>query len=263
MFPVLQIGPLAIQTYPLALLLAGWAALAIGAWGAQRQRVDGDHIYNLGLYGFLAGVVAARAGHVAAYWSSYRGQLLEIFGFNTQAFVLWPGLLAGLLVAAWYVYRHKLPVVRVLDAAAPGIFIGIAIAAVGALLAGRFPGAPADLPWSVDLWGVRRHPSQIYEAVAALVVAAVAANALRGGARPGAVALVALFGFGLSRWLLEPFRAESATILGGLRLAQVWGLALSLAALWGLARQRMAHLTPSGSPSPDMRARTSGEGDGG
>ncbi len=241
MLPVLQIGPLAIQTYPLALLLAGWAALAIGAWGAQRQGVDGDHIYNAGLYGFLAGVVAGRAGHVAAYWSSYRGQLLEIFGFNTQAFLLWPGLLAGLLIAAWYIYRQKLPLVRVLDAAAPGILTGIAIAAVGALLVGRFPGAPADLPWSVDLWGVRRHPSQLYEAAAALIVAGVAARALRGGARAGAVALVALLGYGLSRWLLEPFRAESITVLGGLRLAQVWGLALSLAALWGLARQRMAH----------------------
>ena len=37
-------------------------------------------------------------------------------------------------------------------------------------------------------------------------------------------------------WLLEPFRAESITVLGGLRLAQVLGLAVSLAALWGLAR---------------------------
>lgn len=251
MLPVLQIGPLAIQTYPLALLLAGWAALAVGAWGAQRQGVDGDHIYNLGLYGFLAGLVAARAGHVIAYWSSYRGQPLEIFGFNTQAFVLWPGLLAGLLVAAWYVYRHKLPVVRVLDAAAPGILTGIAIAGVGALLVGRFPGAPADLPWSVDLWGVRRHPSQLYEAAAALVVAAVAAHALRGGARPGATALVALLGYGLSRWLLEPFRADSATILDGLRLAQVWGLALSLAALWGLARLAAR---PQSSPRHDNDA---------
>ncbi|OQA42254.1 MAG: Prolipoprotein diacylglyceryl transferase [Chloroflexi bacterium ADurb.Bin325] len=263
MFPVLQIGPLAIQTYPLALLLAGWAALAIAARGAQRQGLDGDHLYNLGLYGFLAGVVAARIGHVITYWSSYRGQLLEIFGFNTQAFLLWPGLAAGLLVAGWYVRRHRLPLARVLDAAAPGVLVGVAIAGVGALLAGRFPGAAADLPWSVDLWGVRRHPSQLYEAAAALVAAAFAARAQRGGARPGAAALIALLGYGLGRWLLEPFRAESAVILGGLRLAQVLGLAASLAALWGLARQRMAHLTPSGSSSPEVSARTSGEGDGG
>jgi hypothetical protein len=46
-------------------------------------------------------------------------------------------------------------------------------------------------------------------------------------------------GYGLSRWLLEPFRAESAVIpVIGLRLPQVIGLALALVALWGLTRPR-------------------------
>ena len=207
MLPVLQLGPLAVQTYPLALLLAGWTALAVGAWAARQRGLDGDHVYNAGLYGLLAGLLAARLGHVVAYWPAYRNQLLEIFGFNTQAFLLWPGVIAGLLMVGWYIYRHKLPLVAMLDAFAPGILVGIAIASFGALLVGRAPGVPAELPWSVDLWGVRRHPSQLYEAVAALLVVGVVASAIRRGAREGVPALLALLGYGLSRWLLEPFRA--------------------------------------------------------
>lgn len=235
MLPVIQLGPLSIPTYPLGLLLAVWAALAVGAWAARRMGLNGDDIYNGGLYALVAGFVAGRLAHVVVYWDAYRTQLLEIFGFNQRAFLLWPGVIAALAVAAWYVHRHRLPLVKVLDALAPGVLVGIAIADVAALLAGRNAGAPSTLPWAVNLWGVARHPVQIYEALAALAVAALVLRMIARGSRPGAAALVALCGYGLSRWLLEPFRAESTTIFGGLRAAQVLGLAAAAIALWGLS----------------------------
>ncbi len=236
MLPVLQIGPLSLPTYPLALLLAGWIALEVGARAARRLGLDGDHIYNAGVYALAAGAIGGRLGHVVAYWTSYRTQLLEIFGFNSRAFLLGPAVIAALVVASCYLYRQRLPLARVLDAAAPGALAGAAVASLGALLAGRAYGAPADLPWTVNLWGVARHPSQVYEALAALAVALLVLRMIRQGGRPGAAALVALAGYGLSRWLLEPFRAAevSPVMLGGLRAVQVWGLGGALMAMWGL-----------------------------
>ena len=236
MLPVLQIGPLSLPTYPLALLLAAWIALEVGARAARRLGLDGDHIYNAGVYALAAGAIGGRLGHVIVYWSSYRTQLLEIFGFNSRAFLLWPAAVAALGVASWYLYRQRLPLARVLDAAAPGALVGAAVASLGALLAGRAYGAETTLPWAVNLWGVARHPSQVYEALAALAVAGLVLRMIRQGSRPGAAALVALAGYGLSRWLLEPFRAPetSAVMVGGLRSAQVLGLAVAFAALWGL-----------------------------
>ena len=240
MLPVIQLGPLSLPTGPLALLLAVWAALAVGAWAARREGLNGDDIYNAGLNGLVAGLVAARLAHVIVYWDAYRTQLLEIFGFNQRAFLLWPGVIVALAVAGWYVYRHRLPLVKVLDAIAPGVLVGIAIVDVAALLTGRNAGLPAPqgVPWAVSLWGVPRHPVQLYEALTALAVAGLALWMIARGSRPGSAALVALCGYGLSRWLLEPFRAPEAsvTILGGLRLAQVVGLALAVVALWGLGR---------------------------
>lgn len=245
MLPVLQIGPLSIQTYPLAVILAGWAALAAGARAAKARGLDGDHLYNAGLYGFVGGVIAARFAHVISFWPAYRSQPLEIFGFNTTAFLLWPGVIAAAAVAGYYVYRHQLPLALMLDAFAPGLLVGLAIAAIGALLAGRNAGAAADLPWAVDLWGVRRHPVQAYEALGLILVAAVALRRLKTengrlkiGVRGGAPALIALLGYGLVKWFVEAFRAPevTATILGGVRLDQVIGLALALVALAGLSR---------------------------
>lgn len=246
MLPVLQIGPFAIQTYPLTLVLAGWVALAIGARAARRNAtswrgIDGDHVYNAGLYGLVAGVIVGRLAHVIAFWPAYRSQPLEIVGFNTTAFLLWPGAVAALAVAGWYIYRHRLPLLSLLDAFGPGLLVGLAIADVGALFAGRNPGAPAVLPWSVTLWGVRRHPVQLYEAIGFVAVglfvwSMIRRHERRSGSRPGAIALVALLGWGLVKWLVEAFRSPevTATLFGGMRLGQMLGLAAALVAMLGL-----------------------------
>ena len=259
MLPVIQLGPLSLPTGPLALLLAVWAALAVGAWAARREGLNGDHIYNAGLYGLVAGLVASRLAHVIVYWDAYRTQLLEIFGFNQRAFLLWPGAIVALIVAGWYIYRHRLPLLKVLDAIAPGVLVGIAIADVAALLTGRNAGLPAPqgVPWAVNLWGVARHPVQIYEAVAALAVAALVLWMIARGSRPGAAALVAVCGYGLSRWLLEPFRAPEAsvTMLGGLRLAQVLGLAAAVIALWGLRVLTLRPQRPDDPTAPVEQVR--------
>jgi phosphatidylglycerol---prolipoprotein diacylglyceryl transferase len=237
MLPVLQIGPFALQTYLLALLLAGWAGLAVSARAARRLGVEGDHVYNAGLGALLGSIVAGRIGHVVAFWPAYRTQPLEILGLNPNAFLLWPAVLGGLIVIAWYLYRHGLAWRTMLDASAPGVMAGIAIASLGALLAGRAAGAPTDLPWAISLWGVSRHPSQLYEALAALAVCGLVLWVLKRQVEPGRAAWVAILGYGLSRWLLEPFRAESVTVLGGLRAAQLLGLAAALIAAWVLGNQ--------------------------
>ena len=211
MLPILQLGPIALPTYPISLLLAFWAGLALSARAARRLGMDGDHMWNAGLYGLLATIIIGRVTHVIAFWPAYRLQPLEIVGLSAQAFLWGPGVLAGLIAAGWYIHRHKLPWATVLDAAAPGALAGLIIANLGALLAGNDVGAPANLPWAVDLWGVSRHPVQLYAALGELITLVVVLHALRKPSRPGTAALLGLLGWGLTAWLIEPFRAGSVS----------------------------------------------------
>jgi phosphatidylglycerol:prolipoprotein diacylglycerol transferase len=76
------------------------------------------------------------------------------------------------------------------------------------------------LPWGVDLWGVTRHPSQIYELIASFLIFALIG--FRKTDSPPGVAFVTFAALtAASRLLLEAFRGDSTLILGGLRLAQV------------------------------------------
>lgn len=232
MLPVLQIGPLALPTYPLGLLIAFWTALEVASRIARRQGMDGDHLYNAGLIGGLALLIVGRLAHVAAFWPAYRLQPAEIVGLNTQAFLWEPAALAGVLAAAGYVFRRRLSWPVVADAAGAGALAGLIIAQVAALLAGVNVGAAAELPWAIDLWGVRRHPVQLYAALGEAIALVAVIVAVRRGARPGTAARLALFGWGATTWLVEPFRAESATFVAGLRSAQVVGWAAMLLVLW-------------------------------
>lgn len=244
--PVIQLGPLALPVFPLAVILGGWLGLEISTRAARRLGLDGDHIYNAFLYALAAGIIAGRLAHVVAFWPAYQTQPIEIIGLNTRAFLIWPGVIAAAAVWAWYVRRHRLPWASMLDAFAPGVLSALAVASIGAFVAGRNPGAPADLPWAVTQWGAARHPVQLYEA-AAYGITAWAVWRCLGRGIPGTAAWTALLGYGITRWAFEPFRAESAVTLEGIRVAQVLGLAAALLALWMLH-----HASPPASqPTPE------------
>jgi phosphatidylglycerol:prolipoprotein diacylglycerol transferase len=244
MLPVLQIGPLALPIYPLSLLLAIWATLAVGAWAARRLGVAGDHLYNAGLYGLIAAVVVARLAHVAAFWSAYRTQPLEIVGFNARAFLWWPGLAAALVVAAWYIRHHRLSWVKMTDAAALGALVGIGIACLGAFLAGRGLGAPTGLPWGISTWDFLPSVSTVWGAVwswrlpARGLEADQAKTAWRGIARA--------WPRGIDSAADRARRADSITTLGGLRVIQLLGLADSGAGALGLRRRSNGRWRSSG-----------------
>ncbi len=63
MRPILFVIPgwdFKIHSYGVMILLACFAALAIGVWRARREKIDPDVVYELATWLFLGGVVGAR-----------------------------------------------------------------------------------------------------------------------------------------------------------------------------------------------------------
>ena len=245
MFPTIPIGPLRLQTYGMVLLLAYLAGLWLAARQARRHGLTSDHAYNAGFYALLVGIVAARLGHALAYAEIYRAEPLQLLSFSPGAFLLLPGVLGAVGMAAIYIRRHRLPAARMVDIFAPGIVLALAIANLGAFLAGRDLGALSNLPWAVELFGVRRHPVALLQALALLVLLGGLLWAdRRATLRPGQLALLGLFGYATIRLFLEPLRAESPLVAGGWRLAQIVALGVVLVSGWLLGRMAGAPEKP-------------------
>jgi prolipoprotein diacylglyceryltransferase len=255
MVPVLQIGSIALPMAPLVLLLGVWA----GTWATEREaaRLDlnGDTVASLVLIGLVAGLIGARAGYVAQHLGSYLTDPLGVFSPNPATLALAPGLLLGSIAMLIALQRRKLPLWRTLDALAPGLAMLGVVVGVAHLASGDAFGAPAQLPWSIVLWEEARHPSQVYEIVGALSVLAFwrwrrVRHPFDGFSFLLVVALSAAV-----RIFLEAFRGDSWIVAGGLRGAQLVGLAVLALCLVVLPRLARRALTPTAMPGAAESAR--------
>jgi phosphatidylglycerol:prolipoprotein diacylglycerol transferase len=245
-----------LQTYGLALLLAYLAGMWLAARQARRRGVDSDHVYNMGLYALLVGIVAARLGHAVAYFEVYRADPLQLLSLSPGAFLPLPGLMGAAAMAAIYLYRHHLSAVRMLDILAPGVVLALIIASLGAFLAGRDLGALSELPWAVELFGVRRHPVALYQALALSGLLGLLLWAdRRATLHPGQLALATLFGYATIRLFLDPLRAEGVLVGDGWRLTQIIALAAVLLTGWLLGRTA-AHTPPQPTPPANLTPDT-------
>jgi len=234
MLPYLRLGPFLLQLPGLALLIGVWIGLSLAEKEAKRINLRSDNIYNLVFYGLVSGLVGARLAYAARYASVYLENPLSLFALNANTLSIWEGLLVGLLVSTIYAQRKGMPLKLTLDALAPGLAVFMVFFGIGHLLSGDAFGAPTRLPWSVYLWNEYRHPSQVYEILAALGVFYLLWKQPPGERGSGSNFLWLIALSAAARLFLEAFRGDSLLWLGGLRAAQVISLGIMLAALWGM-----------------------------
>jgi phosphatidylglycerol:prolipoprotein diacylglycerol transferase len=231
MLPTLLIGSVALPTYPLLLLVALWA----GMWLAARQAVslglDGDHVYNAGLYSLIAGIVGARLWFVLSHWENYAPNPAQALSLSRSALSASEGALIAGLVVLIYLQRQRVNLGTFFDAAAPGLALAVIIGNIGALLGGQNLGLPAALPWAVEIAGTARHPVQLYEAAAGLAVLIVLLTSFARRPWPGFHFWLFVSLYSLTRLLLEIFRAQAPLLGSGFLAVQVGALAAIVVAL--------------------------------
>jgi prolipoprotein diacylglyceryl transferase len=236
MFPILNIGPAAIQLPGLLLLLGYWLSLNLAGQQAKRRGLSEDAVFNAGFIALFVGLVGARLGFVLLHWSAYQDDLSGIFALTTGALAAPFGMLVGLGAAALYIRRHRPAISILLDTLAPAVALMLAFSSLADLSSGASYGATSNLPWAIELWGARRHPTQVYELLAALVTLLLLWRAQRYSVSDGFLFPLFLLSYGAFRLFLDAFRAEPWLLIDGYRTVQIIGLAAVLTSLWMLSR---------------------------
>jgi phosphatidylglycerol:prolipoprotein diacylglycerol transferase len=242
MYPYLRLGPFLLQLPLLALLMGVWIGSSLAEKEAARLKLPSGVVSNLIFVGFIAGIVGARLAYAARYLQVYLGNPLSLLSLNVNTLAGTDGLLIGVVVAAFYGLRKKLPLRPTLDALAPGLAAFMVALGVAHLLGGDAFGAPADLPWSIYLWGEVRHPSQVYETLVALGIFFTIYKKPFGQVGDGINFLLFIALSSAARLFLEAFRGDSLIWLGGFRAAQVVSLIVLLGSLYMM--RKWAQLIP-------------------
>ncbi len=245
MLPILNIGPLAIQTAGLILLAGLWMGLSLAEKKYPKFAVQPAAVNNLVFIGLVAMLIGGRIAFAMANLSAFIKSPGSLISLNPSLWDLPGGVLIGLTVSAGYAYRHNVPFWSLLDALTPGLAVLLIAAGLANLASGNAYGAPAHLPWSIYLWGDWRHPSQVYETLAAALILflKVLFPLSRNTRKPESVP-AGLFFLEFGAWsaaalvFLGAFRADETLIAGQLRAVQVGAWIILSACLFLLGRRK-------------------------
>ncbi len=237
MFPILQLGPLAVPVAPLTLLAGMWVALWAVEKEAQRLRLtDAERLNTLAFVGLLAGVAGARLAYVVRFAAVYAADPLSALSPNPATLSAPEGVFIGIVAMAAYGMWRALPLRPTLDTFAPALACLAIALALANLASGDAFGAPARLPWSIFLWDDYRHPTQVYALLAALLTLGLWWTSRRALA-PGVSFLQTLALLAAAAVFIEAFRGDSL-LWAGWRITQFVGLAVLAGCLVLLPRWR-------------------------
>ena len=266
MLPILDLGVAALPTAGLVYILGVWLALSAVEKGAALLRQHVAATYTLAVVALGVGFVGARLAFVGTHWSVYRQQPLTIIWPLTAGFDLLAGLLLGAAAAVFYARVRSLPLWRTLDALAPGLLVALIAISLADFLAGPGYGEPAALPWSISLFGVSRHPVQLYEIAFALLalgawwftLPGALGRALRARVprAPGVPFLAAGAVYSAGRLFVDAFRDNAWLTPGGYHVVQIISLAVLVLCLFFL----LLRIESASLPPPPERTLESGAG---
>lgn len=237
---LLKIGNFEITTFGLMMFLSFAVAAFLLSREFQCRGLDQEVASSMVLAAAIGGILGGKI-----YYSIlYKDPALLL---SRSGLVWYGGLIGGWLLGSWIVLRNKIPYLLGADAAAAPLSMGYCLGRIGCFLVGddygrptdswvgiAFPkGAPPTTAESLREFGVKLdpsipnetilkvHPTQLYEAGAALLMFFIIAYISKRPHRRGVPFGLFFLLLGIERFLVEILRAKDDRFLGPFTVAQV------------------------------------------
>ncbi len=172
----LEIGPIAVRYYGLFWALSFYIGYEILLRIFKRENVSVKELEHLIIYIAVGSIIGARLGHCFFYaWDYYSQNLIEIL-------FIWEGGLAshggafGIVIALllFKKYKSSQKAIWTLDRLVIPISLAAAFIRLGNLMNSEIYGIETSLPWGFIFENrgetLAKHPTQLYEALAYLVL---------------------------------------------------------------------------------------------
>lgn len=215
-----NLGPLEFRWYGLSYaagILLGWVYVRsliknTKLWAGE-PGVTAEDADDFLLWATLAIVLGGRLGYVLFYQPSFYFQNPEqILHLNKGGMSFHGAALSVTLMAIWFAWRRKLPVLSLTDVVTAAVPIGLFFGRIANFINGELWGRVTDVPWAMIFPGSDgqpRHPSQLYEAalegLVLFLILRLATHVYKQLKRPGVVTGLFLAGYGLARSFVEHF----------------------------------------------------------
>ncbi len=228
MHPFLLHDPIPLSSYAVMAVIGYLACVAVAIRLGRRDGLSKKALVDLTFWLLIAAIVGARLAFLIEQLPLYLGPCLEDGAARRPqcddwwqpwrgGFVFYGGFVAAVVALALLGRRYGLRFWPTADALAPGLALGHAFGRLGCFLAGCCYGEVTSGAWAVHFPegslvgdGLPRHPTQLYEAGALLLLFALLALWHRRRRFQGQVFLLYLALYGAARFLIEMLRGDAA-----------------------------------------------------
>ena len=248
-----HLGPLAISPHGVGIAVGFLAGARLLLPEAERKGIPEDQVYPLLIRAFVGAMVGARVAYVINHLSDY-DRPLDVLKVWQGGISLLGGFIGAILLALPAIRSRGISFWKIMDAAAPGMVLGVIIGRIGDLIVGDHLGKTTSLPFGfkcpTDITktaspclpgpGAVVHQTALYDFVLSCILIAVLLWLRRRHPRYNGF-LIALFGawYGCQR-ILEDFLREDKHLIGhaspgvGLTGSQVTAIITVLVCVWHL-----------------------------
>lgn len=255
----LYLGPLMIRPHGLLIAVGFLAGARLMQRYSRPKGISDDVLWRVLGWALAGGLVGMRLAWDLGHWRELHSPLEAIAVWHSGMSLL-GGLIGAVLLGGFIARRERLAVLPLLDMAAPGIALGIAIGRVSDLIIGDHLGKPTSLPWGfryvggshplvgVPAIGAVVHPVALYDLVLTTILLIVLVRFLRTERAVGsAIALFTLW-YAWSRVLTDFLRTDPRRLLGltGSQLTSILAIAVVTTALALRARRGASPAAPQG-----------------
>lgn len=209
------IGNVTIYGYGLMIGIGIFAAYLAAEYRAKKAGLDSEPIFSILIIGVLAGFIGAKLLYMITVLDEIIANPDTFLQNLSDGFVVYGGIIAGILAACIYCRIKKLEFLRYLDAVAPAIALAQGFGRIGCFLAGCCYGMPTDSAFSITFThshyapnNIALFPSQLVSSAFDFIHFFVLCALAKKNKTPGKIGAFYLVFYGIGRFIIEFFRGD-------------------------------------------------------
>ena len=221
-----SIGPITVHGYGLMIAIGVLVAMFIGVKRAPKLGLEQDHIYNLTFYCLIFGLIGAKL----LFGIVEIKKIIEdpSFFLSGEGFVVYGGIIAGILAGYVYCRVKHLEFFRYADIVLPSVAVAQGFGRIGCFLAGCCYGRETDSCLSITFHnsqfapnGISLIPTQLISSFCNFALAIGLMIYAKKERKPGRVAALYLIFYSIGRSIIEVFRNDfRGDFIGPLSVSQ-------------------------------------------
>jgi phosphatidylglycerol:prolipoprotein diacylglycerol transferase len=226
-----HIGGFSVHGYGFMIGIGFLLALVIGCFRAKRLGLKDEAVIDIAILAGICGFAGAKVLYVIISFKDFIKNPVSVLG--SSGFVVYGGIIAGVLAAAIYCKIKKLSFLQYFDLVMPEVAIAQGFGRLGCFLAGCCYGRTTDAWFGVTFpsdsmapSGISLIPTQLFSAAGDFVIAAVllaVAGSLHKSEKfdfDGSIGCLYLVMYGVGRFIIEFFRNDYRGAVGFLSTSQ-------------------------------------------